>query len=333
MLVDEVKIIVKAGNGGNGSVHFRRNAQTPKGGPDGGNGGNGGNVYLIGVSDVNALAEFRYKKIIKAEDGVAGGRQDMHGRNGKDLIISIPVGTRVTVEETGIVYEIDASKEPLLIAKGGKGGLGNTTFKTATNQTPQYAESGEVGEQRTIIFELRLIADIGLIGLPNAGKSSLLSLLTNARPKIGNYPFTTLEPNLGVMPVRQSFAQANADGQNIVLADIPGLIEGASVGKGLGAKFLKHVEKTHVLLHCIDSTTEDVKKAYASVRKELEAYSEALQQKKEIVLLTKADLVTEKEKQKKMTQLGSLKKEILSVSVYDQKSIDALSTKLQHYRK
>ena len=220
-LIDDITITVKAGNGGNGAVHFKRNAQTAKGGPDGGNGGNGGNVYFQGIDDVLGLQEFQYKKVVQAENGINGGRQHLFGRNGKDLLVKIPLGTHITDLTTNETWEITDKITKILIARGGKGGRGNDEFKTATDQAPHYAEKGEPGQQRTLNLLLRIIADIGLIGLPNAGKSSLLKAVTNAKPKIGNYPFTTLEPNLGVM-------------EGKILADIPGLIEGASKGKGLG---------------------------------------------------------------------------------------------------
>src|ERR1035437_1610828 len=224
MLIDEATITVKAGNGGNGAVSFKRNAQTAKGGPDGGNGGNGGDVYVTGINDFTTLTEFRYKKNVRAEDGVKGGKQNLYGRNGKELVIQIPVGTQITNLDTKESFEVLNTTSKILLAKAGKGGRGNNEFKTATNQTPYYAEKGELGEQKRFFLELKLIADIGLIGLPNSGKSTLLSVLTNAHPKIGDYPFTTLEPNLGVL-------------NELIIADIPGLIEGASEGRGLGDKF------------------------------------------------------------------------------------------------
>jgi len=230
MLIDEVYITVKAGNGGRGSVSFKRSAQTAKGGPDGGNGGNGGDVYFQGINDITALMTFRYKNFIKAEDGLMAESKNLYGRNGKNEVVFIPLGSQVTNIKTHEMFEILDTDTKILITKGGKGGRGNNEFKSAINQTPMHAESGEPGKEKKLFIELKLIADIGLIGLPNSGKSSLLAELTNAHPKIGNYPFTTLEPNLGVI-----------DG--LVIADIPGLIEGASGGKGLGDKFLKHIEK------------------------------------------------------------------------------------------
>lgn len=316
MLIDDVTIKVKAGNGGNGSASFRRNAQTARGGPDGGNGGKGGDMYIQSVTDMTVLQQFQFKKSLRAEDGIKGDKKNLFGRKGSDLTIKVPVGTRITDTQTGWSVDIESEKK-VLIARGGKGGRGNTEFKSSTNQAPKYAEEGELGEEKQLRFELRLIADIGLIGLPNAGKSSLLKALTNADPKIGNYPFTTLEPNLGVMPVLRS------GGNSIVLADIPGLIEGASQGKGLGIKFLKHIEKTKLLVHCVDSTSEHILRDYETFRKELETYSTALLQKKEIVLLTKIDLLSDEEL-KKVKAVKFPHKNILSVSVYQEESVKKL---------
>lgn len=316
MLIDEATIFVKAGSGGNGAVSFKRNAQTAKGGPDGGNAGNGGNVYFQGINDITALAEFTYKKKITAEDGIKGGKQNLYGRNGKDTTVFLPIGTFVTDLTSNESFEIINSKDKILIAKGGKGGRGNNEFKSATEQTPYYAEKGKPGEQKRLLLLLKLIADVGLIGLPNSGKSSLLSVLTRAHPKIGDYPFTTLEPNLGVL-------------KGIVIADIPGLIEGASGGKGLGIKFLKHIEKTKVLLHCIDSQSEDVLKDYKTVRTELLKYSVELGYKNELILLTKSDLFSEKELNIKIKKIKIVNKDVIYVSIYDDNSLLGLKDKIQ----
>ncbi len=310
MLIDDVTISIKAGNGGNGKVSFKRNAQTAKGGPDGGNGGKGGDVYVQGNNDLTLLQQFQFKKSLRAEDGIGGDKNNLFGRKGKDLVIKVPFGTRITDLATKEFFDIE-TEESFLLAKGGKGGLGNMEFKSATNQAPRYAETGVPGQERQLRFELRLIADIGLIGLPNAGKSSLLKELTNADPKIGNYPFTTLEPNLGVM-----------DG--IILADIPGLIEGASTGRGLGTKFLKHIEKTRLLLHCIDVSSDDVVRDYNVVREEMVSYSASIQQKTEVILLTKCDLVTDEEYAEKEKQLQDISPSILSVSIHDLESLETL---------
>lgn len=316
MLVDTVTITVKAGDGGNGSVHFRRNAQTARGGPDGGNGGNGGNVYFQGIDDILGLQEFRFKKKLLAEDGIKGGRQNLFGRNGKDLVIRIPIGTLVTNEVTNEQFEVLDTETKILVAKGGIGGRGNNEFKTATDQAPHYAEKGTSGEEKTLHLELRLIADIGLIGLPNAGKSSLLKALTNANPKIGNYPFTTLEPNIGIM-------------QGIALADIPGLIEGASEGKGLGMQFLRHVEKTKLLVHCIDIANSDVVLSYQTIRTELGEYNATILEKPEVILLTKTDTIEPKEVEITQKQVEKqLGKEVLTVSILDDSSLEKLQTAL-----
>ena len=308
MLIDEAVINVRGGSGGNGAASFRRNAQTAKGGPDGGNGGNGGNVYLKGIDDVTALAQFRYKKKFSAEDGIKGGKQNLYGRNGRDLVISVPIGTQITDKVTKGSFEVANSQDKILVARGGKGGRGNNEFKSATNQTPLYAEKGEMGESRQFILELKLIADIGLIGFPNSGKSSLLSVLTNANPKIGNYPFTTLEPNLGVLG-------------GLIIADIPGLIEGASGGKGLGIKFLKHVEKTKVLVHCIDIQSESLSKDYQTIRSELKAYNESLINKPEIILITKADLVDEKTREARLRLIKKLNNNSFLISIYSNEQL------------
>ena len=315
MLIDEVQIIVKAGNGGNGASSFKRNAQTAKGGPDGGNGGNGGNVYFQGINDITALSEFTYKKKITAEDGIKGAKQNLYGRNGKDSIVFLPVGTFVTDLNTNDSFEIINSQNKTLIVRGGKGGRGNNEFKSATNQTPYYAEKGTIGEEKKLLLVLKLIADIGIIGLPNSGKSSLLSVLTRAHPKIGDYPFTTLEPNLGVL-------------EGIVLADIPGLIEGASGGKGLGIKFLKHIEKTKMLLHCIDCQSEDLKKDYEIIRKELIEYDNKLSEKTEIILLTKSDMLSKNQVDKKMSIAKKINKNVYPVSIYNDEELFSLKNLL-----
>lgn len=307
MLIDDIVILIKAGDGGNGSVSFMRNARTARGGPDGGNGGNGGSVFFQGSTDIFDLGEFRYKKKIYAENGIPGKKQNLYGRNGENIIIRIPLGTRIT-QATGATYEITDIITQVVLAVGGKGGRGNNEFKSATNQAPMQAEDGTRGEEKVVHLELRLIAQVGFIGFPNAGKSSLLQVLTNANPKIGNYPFTTLEPNLGVM-----------DG--IVLGDIPGLMEGASKGKGLGITFLKHVEKTELLIHCIDSSIEDVVKAYKTVRNEFKEYDETLIAKPEIILLTKIDLSDVKTLEKNINKLKKFNKKVLTISIYNEKNI------------
>ncbi|RJQ36912.1 GTPase ObgE [Candidatus Microgenomates bacterium] len=313
MLIDNVLITIKAGNGGNGAVTFKRNAQTPKGGPDGGNGGKGGDVYFQGINDITALSIFQFKKALKAQDGVAGGKNNLYGKNAEDLIIKVPLGTYITDLKTNRIYEINNETDKLLLARGGRGGKGNREFRSSTNQTPRYAESGGRGEEKELQLELKLIADVGLIGLPNAGKSSLLSKLTNAHPKIGNYPFTTLEPNLGVM-----------DGT--VLADIPGLIEGSSQGKGLGIKFLKHIEKTKILLHCIDSTQDNLLETYNKIRNELGEYNKELLEKPEIILLTKTDLIDKNLLKEKIQVFKKAIMKVTGVSINNEDSLEELKS-------
>jgi GTP-binding protein len=315
MLVDDVTITIKAGNGGNGAVSFRRNAQTAKGGPDGGNGGNGGNLYFAGSHNISDLSEFRFKKKAKAEDGVPGKKFNLYGRNGEDLTIVVPIGTRITDTKTNEIVEI-TNEAPQLLAKGGKGGRGNNEFKSATNQVPKEFEKGEPGEEKIVRLELRLIADIGLVGLPNVGKSSLLAVLTNAKPRIGDFPFTTLEPNLGVM------------GQTII-ADNPGLIEHASKGKGLGIQFLKHIEKTKLLVHCIAATDPNPLASYETILKEFDEFNNTLSKKPEIIALTKTDLVDEKELKEKLKLLKKIKKPVHTVTLADDASILALKEVIQ----
>ncbi len=310
MLIDKVSVSIKAGNGGDGKVSFIRNGQTSKGGPDGGNGGNGGNIYLKGSTNINDLSEFQYKKRINGLDGIAGGQNNLYGKNADDITILLPIGTQVTDEESLRSFEIKDDSS-ILIARGGKGGRGNNEFKSATQRTPKFAEKGEKGEEKNLILELKIIADVGLAGLPNAGKSSLLEVLTNAHPKIGNYPFTTLEPNIGMLG-------------RIMIADIPGLIEGASEGRGLGIKFLKHIEKTKIILHCIDSSTTEVRNSYETVRKEFEKYNSILLEKPEIIVLTKKDQADEKNIEKIKKYFLKKKLKIIEVSIYDPASIEKL---------
>lgn len=308
MLVDNITLHIKAGKGGDGAATFLRNGLTAKGGPDGGNGGNGGNIYVQGSNNVNDLRQFRFKKEIKADNGTPGKNKKLFGKNATHTTIYLPVGTQITDTQSEEIFEITDTTTPLLIARGGIGGRGNTEFKSATNQAPQYAEQGTPGQEKDLFLELKLIAEIGLIGLPNAGKSSLLAVMTNASPKIGNYPFTTLEPNIGMLGSR-------------MIADIPGLIEGASTGKGLGVTFLRHIEKTKVLLHCIDATDEHAEKTYETVRQEFKQYNAALLEKPELILLTKTDLADEKLIQKSTKHFQKAGKEVLTCSIYDEASI------------
>lgn len=303
MLIDEVEIVVTAGKGGDGSVTFRREKFIPKGGPWGGNGGKGGDVYLQAVSDIGALGKFRNQKIWKAKDGEPGGAANKSGKNARDMILDIPVGTVITNSGNNDSLEFKKIGEKIRIAQGGKGGRGNTAFTTSTRQTPRFAEKGRIGEQKKLLLELKLIADIGLVGLPNTGKTSLLNELTNSSAKVGNYFFTTLEPNLGVL-------------ENLVIADIPGLIEGASEGKGLGFRFLRHITRTKIVVFCISSDTVDITSEYKLIRRELGIYDKALLQKPEIVILTKSDLVSENEQIRKIKIFKKFKKKAYPVSIY-----------------
>lgn len=293
--LDQAKIFIKSGDGGAGCVSFRREKYIEFGGPNGGDGGKGGSVYVEAVSNLNTLIDFRYQQHFKAQRGFGGMGSDKAGPKGEDIIIKVPVGTEIVADdgETVIADMIDAGQR-FMIAKGGDGGRGNAQFKSSTNQAPRYAEPGWPGQEMWVWLRLKIIADIGLIGLPNAGKSTFLSAVSKARPKIADYPFTTLHPNLGV---------AWIDEYEIVLADIPGLIEGASEGAGLGDRFLRHVERCSAFLHLIDVTSDNVVKDYKTIRKELELYNEKLLQKPEIVALNKCDAMDEKEALKKAKKL------------------------------
>lgn len=302
MLIDEAKIIIRGGHGGAGCVSFR---SKKGGGPDGGNGGRGGDVYGRATSDIYALAHFLSKKVFKASDGENGEAGIRSGANGKDLILIMPVGTLLT-DEKGEEIELTKKDQEILLAEGGLGGRGNESFKSPTNTTPRYAQKGLEGQEKKFNLKLKLIADFGLIGLPNTGKSSLLNEITNANAKIGDYPFTTLEPNLGVLNGK-------------VLADIPGLIEGASEGKGLGHKFLKHIEKVKLLLHCISSESDNPSKDYKIIREEIKKFNLKLLNKKEIILMTKSDL-----KESKIRGL-SASSQVIPISIHNWDSIQALT--------
>ena len=278
MFVDTAKVSVKAGKGGNGAVSFRHEIYIPKGGPDGGDGGRGGSVIFRADKDTNTLLDFRFTPILTAEDGKNGSGTRSAGRSGKDLIVDVPIGT-IVKKEGNIIADLTADGQTAVIAKGGDGGFGNAHFKSSVRQTPKFAELGEPGEEFEAELELKLLADVGLVGLPNAGKSTFLSVVSNAKPEIADYPFTTITPNLGV---------ATIDGQDLLIADIPGLIEGASEGKGLGHDFLRHVDRTAVLLHLVDVYSDDAGKDYQTIRHELEKYSD-LKDRPEIVALTKCE--------------------------------------------
>jgi GTPase len=281
MFVDKAVVLVKGGDGGNGIVSFRHEKFVDRGGPDGGDGGDGGDVVLVGSRNENTLATFRYQKELTAEPGTAGSKRNRHGKTGKNLQVMVPVGTVVSTEDGEVMADIADDGQEFVLAHGGKGGYGNAHFVSSRRQAPRVAEKGEPGEALTAILELKMIADVGLIGLPNAGKSTLLSSLTNARPEIANYPFTTLRPNLGVADLNKS--------TSVLIADIPGLIEGASKGKGLGDEFLRHVERTRVLVHLIDAYTDDLATAYKTIRHELAAYKVDLSKRPEIVAINKID--------------------------------------------
>jgi len=305
--LDQAKIYIKAGDGGKGCIAFRREKFVEFGGPNGGDGGDGGNVYFEAVENLNTLIDFRYQQHFKAQKGQQGMGSEMTGYKGEDLIIKVPVGTEIVADDgETVIADMVKKNERFLIAKGGKGGLGNARFKSSTNQAPRYATPGTEGEEIWVWLRLKIIADVGLIGLPNAGKSTLLSALTSARPKIASYPFTTLHPHLGV---------AWINNKELIIADIPGLIEGAHEGIGLGDRFLKHVERCSVFLHMIDATSEDVAQEYLTIRKELELYNQKLMDKPEIVALNKCDSLDEKEIKTKLRELQKVcKNEIFTIS-------------------
>lgn len=316
--LDEAKIFIKAGDGGNGACSFRHEKFIEFGGPDGGNGGKGGDVVFEAVQNLNTLIDFRYQQHFKAQRGTNGMGRCKTGPSGDDLIIKVPVGTEIVADDrTTVLADLMSPGQRFVAARGGLGGRGNDSFKSSTNQAPERADPGEPGEELWIWLRLKLIADIGLVGMPNAGKSTLLTALTRARPKIADYPFTTLHPNLGV---------ATVDGREVLLADIPGLIEGASEGTGLGTHFLKHVERCSVLIHLIDGTEEDVVGAYRIIRHELEQYSPGLAAKQEIVALNKIDALTQEDIQNKMTALmNATKSSVFAISgVAHQGIIDLL---------
>ena len=322
--LDQVKIYLKAGNGGDGSPSFRREKFIEYGGPDGGDGGKGGSIILRAEQNLNTLIDYRYQQHHKAKRGDNGSGQNKTGKSGEDLILKVPLGTQVFEEDNKtLIYDFIKAGEEFVAASGGKGGLGNTRFKSSTNRSPRKFTKGTVGEEFTIWLQLKTIADIGIIGLPNAGKSSLLAAITNANPKVANYHFTTLNPNLGV---------ASYDDKEITIADIPGLVEGAHTGTGLGIQFLKHIERCKSLLHMIDITNEDLKKSYKQIKNELKNYSAKLIKKKELVVLNKTDLIDEN-KVKKITKDFSkiTKSEVIVLSTLKKESISKFKAKLVSY--
>ena len=322
--LDQVKIFIKAGDGGSGSPSFRREKFIEFGGPDGGDGGKGGSIILKSERNLNTLIDFRYQQHFKSERGSDGKGKNQTGRGGKNLYLKVPVGTQVFEEDNKtLIFDFKKESEEFVVAVGGRGGFGNTRFKSSTNRAPKKFTKGTKGEDYWIWLQLKTIADVGIIGLPNAGKSSLLAAITSATPKIANYKFTTLNPNLGV---------AIYDDKEITLADIPGLIEGAHEGVGLGIKFLKHIERCKSLLHMIDITEDDLNKSYSQVRKELKNYSKELLKKDEIVVLNKIDLLEDKEVKKiKDSFLKKYKVKLITLSTLDNKSISNMKSKIIKY--
>lgn len=296
MFIDFVQIEVKSGDGGDGAVAFRREKFVPKGGPSGGNGGNGGSVIFIAQPDLSTLLDFKYKRKYFAENGKPGGTSLKDGKSGEDVIIKVPVGTVIKDAETEeVLFDLSEPHQKIILAKGGKGGKGNSNFATPTRKTPRFAESGKPGVYKKLILELKLIADVGLVGFPNAGKSTLISKISAAKPKIADYPFTTLEPNLGIVKYK--------DYKTFTVADIPGIIEGAHQGKGLGIKFLRHIERTRIILFLIEITSEDYQKDFNILYSELKNYSKKLVNKRILVALSKSDLVD----QESIKRLSSVK--------------------------
>ena len=322
--LDQVKIFIKAGDGGSGSASMRREKFVEYGGPDGGNGGSGGSIILKAERNLNTLIDYRYTQHFKSEKGQNGLGKNQTGRGGEDLYLKVPIGTQVFEEDNKtLIFDFKNEKEEFVVAIGGKAGLGNTNFKSSTNRAPKKFTKGAVGEEFWLWLQLKTIADIGIIGLPNAGKSSLLAAITNATPKIANYKFTTLNPNLGV---------ASYDDKEITLADIPGLIEGAHTGTGLGIKFLKHIERCKVLLHMIDITDKSLEKSYNQVKNEMAKYSNELLNKKEIIVLNKIDLLETKEANKIIKKFLINKKcEVLSLTTLEKTSISKIKAKLLNY--
>ena len=315
--LDQIKIFVKAGEGGSGSASFRREKFVEFGGPDGGDGGGGGSIVFIADRNLNTLIDFRYKQHFQAEKGQDGKGKKKTGKGGKDLILKVPVGTQIFEEDNNtLIYDLVKSGQKIILANGGKAGLGNVRFKSSINRAPRKKTDGSWGESFWIWLQLKVIADIGIIGMPNSGKSSLLSVLTSAKPKIANYPFTTINPNLGV---------TNYDNKEVTLADIPGLIEGAHEGIGLGDKFLRHIERCKNILHLIDITNENILESYFKVRKELAKYSNKLIMKREIIVFNKIDLVGNEEINNKINIFKKkLKKNIYIISALKNKGLKTI---------
>ena len=322
--LDQAKIYIKAGNGGSGSASFRREKFVEYGGPDGGDGGDGGSIIVQSDRNLNTLIDFRYAQHFKAHHGKSGSKRNKTGANGEDLILKVPMGTQIYEEDNNtLIYDFTKNKEKYLVATGGKGGLGNVRFKSSTNRAPRKKTNGKLGEEFWIWLQLKVIADIGIIGKPNAGKSSLLAALTRAKPKIANYPFTTINPNLGV---------SYYGGKEITLADIPGLVEGAHKGVGLGDKFLRHIERCKILLHLIDLTDDDLINSYKKIKLELSNYDKNLIKKKEIIFFNKSDLIKDHEVNEKLKEFKKkIKTKYEIISVYSNKDVQKIKKLLIKY--
>ena len=312
--LDQAKIYIKAGNGGSGSASFRREKFIEFGGPDGGDGGSGGSIIFLSDRNLNTLIDYRYTQHFKAEHGKSGSKKNKTGGNGKDMILKVPVGTQIYEEDNNtLIYDFTKNHEKFLVANGGKGGLGNVRFKSSVNRAPKKKTSGKLGEEFWIWLQLKVIADVGIVGLPNSGKSSLLAAITRAKPKIANYPFTTINPNLGV---------AFYNNKEVTLADIPGLVEGAHKGIGLGDKFLRHIERCKILLHLLDISEENLIDNYEKIKEELGAYDKNLSRKKEIIFFNKSDLVDKKDLVKKInTFKKKIKKKFEVISLFKKDDI------------
>lgn len=324
MFCDEIKIKLIAGKGGDGSASFRREKFVPRGGPDGGDGGHGGNIVFQVDGNLNTLSHLSHQKVYRAQDGGHGRGQKMAGRKGEDLILKVPQGTIILSEnKSNFLHDLEKENSQFVAARGGKGGLGNVHFKSSTYQTPKFAENGEPGEEKEIVVELKLVADVGIIGLPSAGKSTLISVISNAKPKIADYPFTTLVPNLGVVNMQKHGAGPS---DNFVIADIPGLIEGASEGKGLGHQFLKHVSRTKLLVHLIDGYLENPDHNYKIIRNELKKFDKNLAKNEEIIVLNKIDILDEKTLKTKIKELKKVTKtkKIICISAVARKNLNEL---------
>ena len=337
MFSDEIKIKIIAGKGGDGCASFRREKFVPRGGPDGGDGGKGGNIIFKVNTNLNTLSNITSGKTYKGFDGVNGGRKNMHGKNAEETIMEVPLGTMIYNEDKSeLLADLSDENEEYVAVKGGKGGLGNARFVSSTHQAPKFAENGEPGEQKEVALELKLVAEIGLIGLPSAGKSTLISVISNARPKIAAYHFTTLVPNLGMVSMAKFGGSAT---DSFVAADIPGLIEGASQGKGLGHQFLRHISRTKLLIHVIDGTLENIESDYKTINKELKEFDKELAKKEQIVVLNKIDMLSEEEIKKavKILKKVSKQKEIFTISGITREGLPALmfevSKKLKEIKK